>query len=141
MWLRGASTLRSIGLLLLVRSIKDARRAHTVLGGGDGKESMDGLCHITTTAKGNKVFLLAVRSDVHKASAGNRRQCSLDLKLVVGDVTNSTGGKLSERIKWGDPKSFLRHIYAAFQKCELRGCAASGGPGVVVESDTLVFRV
>ncbi|RNF01350.1 putative trans-sialidase [Trypanosoma cruzi] len=102
---------------------------------------MGGLCHLTTTAKGNKVFLLAVSSDVHKASGGNWRQCRLDLKLVVADVTNSTGGKLSERIKWGDPKSVLHHIYAAFQKCELRGCAASGGPGAVVESDTLVFRV
>ncbi|RNC34709.1 putative trans-sialidase [Trypanosoma cruzi] len=140
MWLRGASTLRGIGPLLLVRSIRDTWRAHTVLGGGDGKESMGGLCHLTTTAEGNKVFLLAVSSDVQKEGL-EWKWDSLKLKLVVGDVTNSTGGKLSERIKWGDPKSFLHHIYAAFQKCELRGCVASGGPGVVVEGDTLVFRV
>ncbi|RNC32618.1 trans-sialidase [Trypanosoma cruzi] len=103
MFLRGALTPRGIGTLLLVRSMKDAWRAHTVLGAAEGKESLGVVLRRTTTTKGHGVFPLAGGSDVSYEGVC-WREGGLELKLVVGDVTNPTGGKRSGRIEWGDPK-------------------------------------
>ncbi|RNF12828.1 trans-sialidase [Trypanosoma cruzi] len=94
MWLRGASTLRGIGLLLLKRSIKDTRRAHTVLVAVDGEESLGVVLRPTTITKGNGVFPLAGGSDVSYEGVC-WRDGGLELKLFVGDVTNPTGGRQS----------------------------------------------
>ncbi|RNC35799.1 trans-sialidase [Trypanosoma cruzi] len=115
MWLRGTSTLRGIGSLLLVRSIKDAWRAHTVLGAAEGKESLGVVLCPTTITKGNGVFLLAGGSDV-SYEGGCWREGGLEPKLVVGDVTNPTGGKQSGRIEWGDPKPLPKLISSASHK-------------------------
>ncbi|RNC52596.1 trans-sialidase, partial [Trypanosoma cruzi] len=102
MLLRGTSTLRGIGPLLLVGSIKDTWRAHTVLGAAEGEESLGAELRPTTITKGNRVFLLTGGSDV-SYEGGCWREGGLEVKLVVGDVTNPTGGKQSGRIEWGDP--------------------------------------
>ncbi|EKF33708.1 trans-sialidase, putative [Trypanosoma cruzi marinkellei] len=120
---------------------KSTWRAHTVLGEADGEDCVGGLCRSTTTTKGNTVFFLVGGSDAHKASGGKWRGGSLNLKVVVGDATNSTGGKLSERIEWGDLTYLLNHIFSALQKGELRGLFASGGSGALMEDGTLVFSL
>ncbi|RNC39320.1 trans-sialidase [Trypanosoma cruzi] len=103
MLLRGALTLRGIVPLLLVWPIKDTWRAHTVLGAAEGKEGLGVVHHSTTVTKGNGAFLLAGGSDV-SYEGGCWREGGLELQLVVGDVTNPTGGKQSGWIEWGDPK-------------------------------------
>ncbi|RNC54009.1 trans-sialidase [Trypanosoma cruzi] len=103
MLLRGTLTLRGIVPLLLVRSIKDTWSAHSVLGAAEGRESLGVVHHSATITKGHGVFPLAGGSDV-SYEGGCWREGGLELELFVGDVTNPTGGKQSERIEWGDPK-------------------------------------
>ncbi|RNC40142.1 trans-sialidase, partial [Trypanosoma cruzi] len=112
---RGTSTLHGIGPLLLARSIKDTWRAHTVLGAAEGRESLGVVLRPTTITKGNRVFLLAGGSDV-SYEGGCWSEGGLELKLVVGDVTNPTGGKQSGRIEWGDPKPLSKLISSASHK-------------------------
>ncbi|RNC41574.1 trans-sialidase [Trypanosoma cruzi] len=115
MLLRGTSTLCGIGPLLLVRSIKDTWSAHTVLGAAEREESLDVVLRPTTITKGNGVFLLAGGSDV-SYEGGCWREGGLELKLVVGDVTNPTGGKRSGRIEWAGPKPLSKRISSASHK-------------------------
>ncbi|RNE99995.1 sialidase [Trypanosoma cruzi] len=88
--------------------------------------------------KGNKVFLLVGSTDVSYVD-GNGKEGSLELKLVVGTVTNSTGSEPRERIKWGEPKPLLRLITPAASKSKLAEFSPSGGSGVLMEDGTLVF--
>ncbi|KAF5216948.1 trans-sialidase [Trypanosoma cruzi] len=138
MLLRGTSTLRGIGSLLLVRSIKDAWRAHTVLGAAEGEESLGAVLRPTTITKGNGVFPLAGSSDV-SYEGGCWREGGLELKLAVGDVTNPTGDKQSGRIEWGDPKPLPKLICSASHKGKWTEFIASGGAGALMEDGTLVF--
>ncbi|ESS61670.1 trans-sialidase [Trypanosoma cruzi Dm28c] len=88
--------------------------------------------------KGNKVFLLVGSTDVSYV-VGNGKEGSLELKLVVGDVANSTGSEPRERIKWGEPKPLLSLITPAASKSKLAEFSPSGGSGVLMEDGTLVF--
>ncbi|RNC60371.1 trans-sialidase [Trypanosoma cruzi] len=67
------------------------------------------------------------------------REGGLEPKLVVGDVTNPTGGKQSGRIEWGDPKPLSKLISSASHEGDWTEFIASGGSGVVMEDGTLVF--
>ncbi|EKG00267.1 trans-sialidase, putative [Trypanosoma cruzi] len=138
MLLRGASTLCGIGPLFLVRSIKDARRAHTVLGAAEGEEGLGVVLRPTTITKGHRAFPPAGGSDV-SYEAGWWRESGLEPKLVVGDVTNPTGGRQSGRIGWGDPKPLPKRFSSAFHEGEWTEFIASGGAGVVMEDGTPVF--
>ncbi|RNC35163.1 surface protein-2, partial [Trypanosoma cruzi] len=91
------------------------------------------------TMKGNKVFLLAGGFGELKESGRNWKWGKFELKLVVGDVTNPTGGKLSERIKWGPIRSPLNESTIAAHKVNLTEFVASGGSGVLMEEGTIVF--
>ncbi|KAF8284896.1 putative trans-sialidase, Group II [Trypanosoma cruzi] len=113
-------------------------RAYTVLGKTEGKESLGVVFRPTTTMKGNKVFLLVGSTDVSYVD-GNGKEGSLELKLVVGTVTNSTGSEPRERIKWGEPKPLLSLITPAASKSKLAEFSPSGGSGVLMEDGTLVF--
>ncbi|EKF98103.1 trans-sialidase, putative, partial [Trypanosoma cruzi] len=88
--------------------------------------------------KGNKVFLLVGSTDVSYV-VGNGKEGSLELKLVVGTVANSTGSEPRERIKWGEPKPLLSLITPAASKSKLSEFSPSGGSGVLMEDGTLVF--
>ncbi|PBJ74964.1 trans-sialidase [Trypanosoma cruzi cruzi] len=116
-------------------------RAHTVLAAADGKKRSDDARHPTTIAKGNKVFLLVESpglSPVNDNSFSNR----LDLTLVVGTVTNSTGGEPSKRISWDNPKLLLSmNISDASNERELKSVFPSGGSGVLMDNGALVFPV
>ncbi|ESS63291.1 trans-sialidase [Trypanosoma cruzi Dm28c] len=136
--LRGELTLRGIGPLLLVRSIKDAWRAHTVLGAAEGEESLGVVLRPTTITNGHGVFPLAGGSDV-SYEGGCWREDGLELKLVVGDATNPTGGKRSGRIECGDPKPLSKRMPSASHEGDWTEFIASGGSGVVMEDGTLVF--
>ncbi|EKF28149.1 trans-sialidase, putative, partial [Trypanosoma cruzi marinkellei] len=78
--------------------------AHTVLSNASVNNRLVGMVSPTTTTKGDKVFLLAESSELFDES-GDMLLKSLDLTLVVGTVTNSTGGEPSGRISWENPKS------------------------------------
>ncbi|EKF28148.1 trans-sialidase, putative, partial [Trypanosoma cruzi marinkellei] len=91
----------------------------------------------TTITKDNGVFLLAGSSDASYVGVC-RREGGLELKLVVGDVTNPTGGKQSGRIEWGDPKP-LSKLISCLSRGEWTELTASGGSGVAMEDGTLVF--
>ncbi|PBJ79553.1 trans-sialidase [Trypanosoma cruzi cruzi] len=119
---------------------KEEWRAHTVLGKAEGKEGLDVVLRPTTTMKDNKVFLLAGGTVLSPVN-GDRRKARFELKLVVGEVTNPTGGEPSERIKWGDPKPLPKPISSDSHKVKLTECIASGGAGVVMEDGTLVFSL
>ncbi|RNE97343.1 trans-sialidase [Trypanosoma cruzi] len=115
-------------------------RAHTVLGKAEGKGNLDVVRHPTTTMKDNKVFLLVgstALSDVN----GSWEEGRFELKLVVGEVTNPTGGEPSKRIKWGEIKSPLNESTLAAHKGNFTECLASGGSGVLMEDGTLVFSL
>ncbi|KAF8284563.1 putative trans-sialidase, Group II [Trypanosoma cruzi] len=116
-------------------------RAHTVLTAADGQKRLDGMLNPTTTAKGNKVFLLSEGSLWFNLS-GKMFWDRFDLKLVVGTVTNSTGGEPSKRISWDNPKSLLSvNTSAASHESKFESFFPSGGTGVLMEGGTLVFPV
>ncbi|PBJ77317.1 trans-sialidase [Trypanosoma cruzi cruzi] len=112
--------------------------AHTVLGKAEGEGSLDVVRHPTTIAKGDKVFLL-VGSTALSYVDGDWKEGSLELKLVVGEVTNPTDSEQSKRIEWGETKSPLNGSTLAAHKGNLTECLASGGSGVLMEDGTLVF--
>ncbi|KAF5213920.1 hypothetical protein ECC02_013528 [Trypanosoma cruzi] len=116
-------------------------RAHTVLGKAEGKERLDVVHHPTTTTKGNKVFLL-VGSTALSPVNGSWKEGSLELKLVVGEVTKpSAGGEPSEWIKWDEVQSPVQQTTLAAHKGNLTECIASGGSGVLMEDGTIVFSL
>ncbi|RNC53568.1 trans-sialidase-like protein, partial [Trypanosoma cruzi] len=119
---------------------KEEWSAHTVLGKVEGKEGLDVVLRPTTTMKGNKVFLLA-GSTVLSPVNGDRRKARFELKLVVGEVTNATGGEPSERIKWGEVRSPVQQTTLAAHKGKWTECLASGGSGVLMEDGTIVFSL
>ncbi|RNC38578.1 trans-sialidase-like protein, partial [Trypanosoma cruzi] len=125
----------------LVEKVKEEGwRAHTVLGKAGGKEGFDVVRHPTTIAKGDTVFLLVgstALSDVN----GSWKEGSLEPKLVVGEVTEPSGGEPSERIKWGDPKPLPKRISSASHEGNLTDYIASGGSGILMEDGTLVFSM
>ncbi|EKF27859.1 trans-sialidase, putative [Trypanosoma cruzi marinkellei] len=123
---------------LVVEAKKDAWRAHTVPGAAEGEERLGVVLRPTTITKGNGVFLLAGSSDASYVGVC-RREGGLELKLVVGDVTNPTGGKQSGRIEWGDSKPPSKLISSASREAAWTEFIASGGSGVAMEDGTLVF--
>ncbi|ESS61366.1 trans-sialidase [Trypanosoma cruzi Dm28c] len=120
---------------------KETWRAHTVLGKAEGKGNLDVVRHPTTTMKDNKVFLLAggtALSDVN----GSWKEGSLELKLVVGEVTKpSAGDEPSGWIKWGEVQLPVQRTTLAAHKGNLTDRLASGGSGVLMEDGTIVFSL
>ncbi|KAF8284383.1 putative trans-sialidase, Group II [Trypanosoma cruzi] len=119
---------------------KEEWRARTVLGEAEGKGSLDVVRHPTTTMKGNKVFLL-VGSTALSYVNGSWEEGSLELKLVVGDVTKPTGGEPREWIKWGEVQSPVQLTTSASHEGNLTDYIASGGSGVLMEDGTIVFSL
>ncbi|EKF27967.1 trans-sialidase, putative, partial [Trypanosoma cruzi marinkellei] len=115
--------------------------AHTVLSNASVNNRLVGMVSPTTTTKGDKVFLLAESSELFDES-GDMLLKSLDLTLVVGTVTNSTGGEPSGRISWENPKSLSSlKTSAAAHEPKFENVFPSGGSGVLMEGGTLVFPV
>ncbi|EKG04689.1 trans-sialidase, putative, partial [Trypanosoma cruzi] len=112
--------------------------AHTVLGEAEGEGSLDVVRHPTTIAKGDKVFFLAGSTALSYVD-GSWKEGSLELKLVVGQVTKPTDSEPSKRIKWGEIKSPLNESTIAAHKGNLTDRLASGGSGVLMEDGTIVF--
>ncbi|EKF38032.1 trans-sialidase, putative, partial [Trypanosoma cruzi marinkellei] len=126
---------------LVDKANQSTLKAHTVLGKAEGTGSLDVVLRPTTVTKGNRVFLLAGRS-VWSNVNGSLSWDSLELTLVVGTVTNSTGGEPSGRISWNDPKSLLSlENPAASHERNMDKVFPSGGSGVLMEGGTLVFPV
>nr|BAF74652.1 glycoprotein 82 kDa [Trypanosoma cruzi] len=73
-------------------------------------------------------------------SGGNWKRDSLDLKLVVGDVTKPTASEQSGWITWGTPTS-LSQTTLKTPKAGMKKFASSGGSGVLMDDGTLVFPV
>ncbi|EAN92967.1 putative trans-sialidase, Group II [Trypanosoma cruzi] len=119
---------------------KETWRAHTVLGKAEGEGSLDVVRHPTTAMKGNKVFLL-VGSTALSYVNGSWKEGSLELKLVVGEVTKPSGGEPSGWIEWGDPKPLPKLISSASHKGNLTDYIASGGSGILMEDGTIVFSL
>ncbi|KAF5219043.1 hypothetical protein ECC02_008044 [Trypanosoma cruzi] len=126
----------------LVDKVNQSRwRAHIVLTAADGQKRFGGTLNPTTIAKGDKVFLLAESPGLSSVNDSLIRD-SLHLKLVVGTVTNSTGGEPSKRISWDNPKSLLSvNTSAASYESKFVRFFPSGGTGVLMEGGTLVFPV
>ncbi|EAN89832.1 trans-sialidase-like protein [Trypanosoma cruzi] len=123
----------------LVEKVSESTwRAHTVLDTTDGTNRVGVVFNPTTTTKGNKVFLLAGSYDMLNESDGNWKRDSLDLKLVVGDVTKPTASEPSGWITWGTPTS-LSQTTLKTPSAGLKDFASSGVSGVVMEDGTLVF--
>ncbi|KAF5213604.1 hypothetical protein ECC02_013863 [Trypanosoma cruzi] len=120
---------------------KSTWKAHTVLTAADGQKRLDVMLNPTTIAKGDKVFLLS-ESSLWFNLSGKMFWDRLDLKLVVGTVTNSTGGEPSKRISWDNPKSLLSvNTSAASHESKFESFFPSGGSGVLMNNGTLVFPV
>ncbi|RNF02538.1 trans-sialidase-like protein, partial [Trypanosoma cruzi] len=125
----------------LVEKVSESTwKAYTVLDTTDRTNRVGDVLNPTTTTKGNKVFLLAVSYDMLNQSGGNWKRDSLDLKLVVGDVTKPTASEPSGWITWGTPTS-LGQTTLKTPKAGLKDFASSGGSGVLMEDGTLVFPV
>ncbi|EAN82288.1 trans-sialidase, putative [Trypanosoma cruzi] len=120
---------------------KDTWKPQTVLGKAGGKESLDVVRHPTTTMKDNRVFLL-VGSTALSPVNGSWKEGSLELKLVVGEVTKpSADSEPSEWIKWGEVQSPVQRTTLAAQGRKLTEFIASGGSGVLMEDGTIVFSL
>ncbi|EKF30969.1 trans-sialidase, putative [Trypanosoma cruzi marinkellei] len=117
---------------------KGTWRAHTVLVAAEGKRSLGGLLRPTTTTNGNGVFLLVGSSDVSNAG-GYLRWGSLDLKLVVAEVTDSMDSGQSEGIRWKEPTSPPKPFLENGHKDELKDFCGSGVSGVRMGDGKLVF--
>ncbi|EAN82966.1 trans-sialidase, putative [Trypanosoma cruzi] len=115
-------------------------KAHTVLGTADTEVRVGGLFNPTTTTKGNKFFLLAGSSDAQKEGL-EWKWDSLELKLVVGDVTKPTVSEPSQRIEWTESTSLWSQVSVRTHERQFRGALPSGGSGVLMEDDTLVFSL
>nr|AAD13347.1 surface glycoprotein Tc85-11 [Trypanosoma cruzi] len=126
----------------LVEKVKKKEwRARTVLGKAEGNESFDVVVrHPTTIMKGNKVFLL-VGSTALSVVNESWKEGSLEIKLVVGEVTKPTDSEPSKRIEWGEINSPLNGSTLAAHKGKLTECLASGGSGVLMEDGALVFSL
>ncbi|KAF8283439.1 putative trans-sialidase, Group II [Trypanosoma cruzi] len=125
----------------LVEEVKKKEwSAHTVLGKAEGKEGFDVVRHPTTIAKGDKVFLLAGSTALSYVN-GSWEEGSLELKLVVGDVTKPTGGEPREWIKWDEVQSPMQLTTSASHEGNLTDYIASGGSGVLMEDGTIVFSL
>ncbi|KAF8294909.1 putative trans-sialidase, Group II [Trypanosoma cruzi] len=120
---------------------KEGWRARTVVGKAEGEGGLGVVRHPTTTMKGNKVFLLVgstALSDVN----GSWKEGSLELKLVVGEVTKpSAGGEPSQWIKWSEVQSPVKRTTSAAHEGKLTDYIASGGSGVLMEDGTIVFSL
>ncbi|PWV09179.1 putative trans-sialidase, Group II [Trypanosoma cruzi] len=125
----------------LVEKVSESTwKAHTVLDTTDGTNRVGDVLNPTATTKGNKVFLLAAGYDVLKESGGSWKRDSLDLKLVVGDVTKPTASEPSGWITWGTPTSLSQNTLKT-PKAGLKDFASSGGSGVLMEDGTIVFSL
>ncbi|PWV04342.1 putative trans-sialidase, Group II [Trypanosoma cruzi] len=125
----------------LVEKVSESTwKAHTVLDTTDGTNRVGVVLNPTTTTKGNKVFLLAASYDRLNQSDGIWNWDSLDLKLVVGEVTKPTASEPSGWITWGPPTS-LNQTTLKTPKAGLKDFASSGGSGVVLEDGTIVFSL
>ncbi|KAF5225344.1 hypothetical protein ECC02_001522 [Trypanosoma cruzi] len=126
----------------LVDKVNQSRwKTHVVLTAADGKKRFGGTLNPTTIAKGDKVFLLAESPGLSSVN-DNLIRDSLHLTLVVGAVTNSTGGEPSERISWDNPKSLsVLNTSSASYEGKFERFFPSGGSGVLMEGGTLVFPV
>ncbi|EKG03019.1 trans-sialidase, putative, partial [Trypanosoma cruzi] len=114
-------------------------RAHTVIGSRNGNDRLRFLYRPTAVAKENKVFLL-VESDTTRYDNVNDTwvQDGWDIQLVEGVATQSKDGVQSTLINWAEPKSILQQIPKHTQD-QLREVATTGGSGIVMQNDTLVF--
>ncbi|KAF5215331.1 hypothetical protein ECC02_011993 [Trypanosoma cruzi] len=120
---------------------KEEWRARTVVGKTEGEGGLGIVRHPTTTMKGNKVFLLVGSTALSDVNRG-WEEGSLELKLVVGEVTKpSAGGESSQWIKWGEVQSPVRRTTLSAHKGKLTECLASGGSGVLMEDGTIVFSL
>ncbi|KAF8294972.1 putative trans-sialidase, Group II [Trypanosoma cruzi] len=120
---------------------KEEWRAHTVVGKAEGKEGLGVVRHPTTTMKGNKVFLLVGSTALSDVNRG-WEEGSLELKLVVGEVTKpSAGGEPSQWIKWSGVQSPVKRTTSAAHEGKLTDYIASGGSGVLMEDGTIVFSL
>ncbi|EAN97712.1 trans-sialidase-like protein [Trypanosoma cruzi] len=125
----------------LVEKVSESTwKAHTVLDTTDGTNRVGDVFNPTATTKGNKVFLLATSYDVLNQSGGSWKRDSLDLKLVVGDVTKPTASEQRGWITWGTPTSLSQNTLKT-PKAGLKDFGSSGGLGVLMEDGTLVFPV
>ncbi|RNF09295.1 group II trans-sialidase superfamily, partial [Trypanosoma rangeli] len=90
----------------------------------------------TTTAKGNKVFLLVGDSyEKYDPSLKKWIKVSQGLDLLVGEATQE------KVIQWGKPTSLLPQIEPSAKQRGVDQFVGAGGSGVVMEDDTLVFPV
>ncbi|EAN93642.1 surface protein-2 [Trypanosoma cruzi] len=116
-------------------------RAYTVFGSGNGNDHVCFLYRPTAVARDNKVFLLVGSYTTRYYSddyGGRWVKDGWDIKLVEGVATQSTDGKPSKTINWGEPKSLLKHIPNHTQG-QLIYVVTAGGSGIVMQNDTLVF--
>ncbi|EKF28609.1 trans-sialidase, putative, partial [Trypanosoma cruzi marinkellei] len=114
-------------------------KAHTVLSNASVNNRLGGMLNPTTTTKGDKVFLLGGFELFDEG--GSLIWDKLDLTLVVGNVTNFTGGEPSGRISWDNPKSLSNLKNSAAPGLKLERVFPSGGSGVLMEGGTLVLPV
>ncbi|EAN85322.1 putative trans-sialidase, Group II [Trypanosoma cruzi] len=114
-------------------------RAHTVIGSRNGNDRLCFLYRPTAVARENKVFLLVGSDTVGYDSDDDMWvKDGWDIQLVEGVATQSTDGKPSKTINWGEPKSLLKQVPKHTQD-QLRDVVTAGGSGIVMQNNTFVF--
>ncbi|PBJ68342.1 trans-sialidase [Trypanosoma cruzi cruzi] len=114
-------------------------RAHTVIGSRNGNDRLCFLYRPTAVARENKVFLLVGSDTVGYDSDDDMWvKDGWDIQLVEGVATQSTDGKPSKTINWGEPKSLLKQI-SKHTQYHLKEFETAVGSGIVMQNDTLVF--
>ncbi|KAF8300883.1 putative trans-sialidase, Group II [Trypanosoma cruzi] len=113
-------------------------RARTVLCSRHGNNCLRVLHRPTAVARDSKVFLLVGSDTLGYYHDVMWVQDGWDIQLVEGVATQSTDGVQSTLISWAKPKSLPQQIPKHTQD-HLRELLTAGGPGILMQNDTLVF--
>ncbi|EKF30880.1 trans-sialidase, putative [Trypanosoma cruzi marinkellei] len=124
---------------LVAQVKKDTWRAHIALSSVNETGRVGVAKDPTTVAKGKKAFLL-VRSYERTFDETTKRweEDDPDIRLAVGEATQSKDGDGSGMISWGEPKSLIKQITPQ-TKGEFRDIFPGGGAGALMADGTLVF--
>ncbi|PBJ78407.1 trans-sialidase [Trypanosoma cruzi cruzi] len=120
--------------------LKDANTKTKVLeeGASEKKEKVD-VSRPTTVVKGSDIYMLVGKCS--RTAAGICQESGADdsgLLLVKGDVSGVD--EINEQINWEDPKFLPRRLFDTEHEL-LTSVFGSGGSGVNINDDTLVFPV
>ncbi|KAF5220459.1 trans-sialidase [Trypanosoma cruzi] len=114
-------------------------RAHTVLGDGNGDDLVGVLRNPTSVGMDNKAFLLVGNCTMkYDATKKIWQKVGWDIRMLVGEATQSISSGRGEWIEWAAPISLMSLIPEKL-KSALKEFVGGRGSGIVTYDGTIVF--